>query len=80
MGFIRGVFRGGHWDMFPPLSTDGEASLWLPRPKKGQRKIFMESVPKKGQLQKRSTKIALGTRGALSAVHPLGLVPPLTIF
>ena len=78
---LRGIFRGGHWDM-PPL-FGGEGALLPPvgAPEKGQRKIFTESVSKKSQLPKKSTKIALGTAGALSTVRPLGLVPPpLAIF
>ena len=42
---------------------------------KGRRKIWVESIPEKGQLPKK-VKIALGTGGALSTVHPLGIVPP----
>ena len=63
----------------PPAAPDEEASFWLLRPKKGQGKIFLESVHKKVSSQKGSTKIALDTGGALSTVRPLGLTP-LTIF
>ena len=64
----------------PVAVPDGEASFLLLCPKKCQRKILMESVPKKVNSQKRSTKIALGNGGALSTVRPLGLAPTLAIF
>ena len=82
----RGVFRGDT-GRCPPLRrrrrpptpppprmeklVSGYCAL-----KKVKRKIFMENVPKKYQLPKKSTKIALGTGGVLSTVRPLGLVPP----
>ena len=59
-----------------PSYPNGEGSFWIQRPKKCQRKIFMAGVPKKKiNSQKRSTKIALGTGGALWTVRPLGVAP-----
>ena len=68
-----------------PLGTEGTLPQSPPQAeklvsgyctlKKGQWKMFVESVVKKVYSQKRSTKIALGTGGTLSTMHLLVLVP-----
>ena len=54
--------------LFTPVGAlEGEASFWLPRPKKMSTEIVIEKVFQRGEKvfiglpQKRSTKIALGT-------------------
>ena len=82
----RGVFRSGTFrhvrrPLTPVGAVVGEAIFRSLRPKEGQQRFYIEGA--KVFSQKRSTKIALGTGGALSTalplgnnVRPLGVVPP----
>ena len=87
----RGVLKEeGHWDM-SPLGAEGALLPWSPPRmeklvsgycalKKVNGKFSWTVFLRKANSRKRSTKIALGTGGALSTVRALGLVAPLTIF